>query len=254
MNAFDLTGKRAIVTGAAQGLSKGMAEGLHEAGAAVVLIDIQEKVKDVAAEMGKEGAKVYALVADLEDRAALKKAFFDALDLLGGRIDILVNGAGIQRRHFSEEFPIDEWDSVIEVNSNAVWQLCQLAGREMIKQNYGKIINIASMLSFFGGYTVPAYAASKGAVAQFTKALCNEWAGKGINVNALAPGYMDTDMNIGINAKNNPTRYEEITKRIPAVRWGTPDDMKYVAVFLASPASQYINGAVIPIDGGYLCR
>ena len=174
--------------------------------------------------------------------------------MLGGRMDILVNGAGVQRRHKSEEFPKEDWDFVMNVNLNAVFYMCQLAAKQFMVQNSkGKIINIASMLSFFGGYTVPAYAASKGAVAQLTKAFCNEWAEKGINVNALAPGYMATEMNTALMDPANP-RYQSITERIPAKKWGTGDDMKGPCVFLASEASDYLNGAIIPVDGGYLVR
>ena len=181
-------------------------------------------------------------------------AFSQAVEKLGGHLDILVNGAGVQRRYPSEEFPLKEWDFVINVNLRSVFALCQLAGKTFMKQDSkGKIINIASMLSFFGGYTVPAYAASKGGVAQVTKALCNEWAEKGINVNALAPGYMATEMNTALLDPSNP-RNAAITNRIPKKEWGTPDDMKGPVVWLASDASDYINGAVIPVDGGYLVR
>ena len=173
---------------------------------------------------------------------------------LEGRVDILVNGAGIQRKIKTEDFPLEQWDLVLSINLNAVFILSQLAGRKMLKQGYGKIINIASMLSFFGGDSVPAYAATKGAVAQLTKAMCNEWASRGINVNAVAPGFMDTELNRHINMQNNPERHMKIAERIPAGRWGTPEDMKYLAVFLASHASDYINGAVIPCDGGYLVK
>ena len=169
--------------------------------------------------------------------------------LLGG-IDILVNCAGIQKRHPSEEFPLSDWNKVIEINLTAVFHMCRLAGNEMLKKGKGKIINVASMLSFFGGYTVPAYAASKGGVAQLTKALSNEWAAKNINVNAIAPGYMATEMNTAII--NDEKRNAAITARIPAKRWGTPEDVKGVVLFLASEASNYINGAIIPVDGGYL--
>ena len=149
---------------------------------------------------------------------------------------------------------MEDWDFVMNINTRSVFAMCQLAGRTFIKQkSRGKIINIASMLSFFGGYTVPAYAASKGAVAQLTKALCNEWAEKGINVNALAPGYMATEMNTALLDPSNP-RYESITNRIPNKTWGTPEDMKGPVVWLASDASDYINGAIIPVDGGYLVR
>ena len=152
------------------------------------------------------------------------------------------------------KFPMEDYQYVIEVNQNAVFDWCQRAAKKFIAQDSkGKIINIASMLSFFGGYTVPAYAASKGAVAQLTKAFCNEWASKKINVNALAPGYMDTEMNTALTDPSNP-RYAEITGRIPAHVWGTPEDMKGPCVFLASDASDYLNGAIIPVDGGYLVK
>lgn len=253
MNLFDISGKKAIVTGAAQGLANGMAEGLMESGAEVCIIDISKKTADVASEFCQKGYKCHAVNANLGDRDSLKAGFQEAVEKLGGQLDIIINAAGIQKRHFSEEFPIEDWDAVININLNAVFSLCQLAGQQFIKQNSkGKIINIASMLSFFGGYTVPAYAASKGGVAQLTKALSNEWASKGINVNALAPGYMATEMNTALIA--DETRNTEILNRIPAKRWGTPNDMKGVAVFLSAPASDYLNGAIIPVDGGYLSR
>ncbi|HAE22241.1 MAG TPA: 2-deoxy-D-gluconate 3-dehydrogenase, partial [Spirochaetaceae bacterium] len=151
-----------------------------------------------------------------------------------------------------EDFSLEDWDEVLNVNLSAVFQGCQLAGRLMLAQGGGKIINLASMLSFFGGFTVPAYAASKGGVAQLTKALANEWAGRGINVNAIAPGYMDTDMNARLLADEK--RRAEISARIPAGRWGTGADMKGLVVFLASKASDYVHGAIIPLDGGYLSR
>lgn len=253
MDLFNVKGKKAIVTGAAQGLGKGMAEGLMEAGAEVCIIDISPKTGDVAADFCEKGYKCYAVNANLGDRADLVNGFNKAVEKLGGHLDIIVNAAGIQRRHFCEEFPIEDWDAVININLNAVFLFCQLAGQQYIKQgSKGKIINIASMLSFFGGYTVPAYAASKGGVAQLTKALSNEWASKGINVNAIAPGYMATEMNKALIADN--TRNTEILNRIPAKRWGTPDDVKGVTIFLSSEASDYLNGAIIPVDGGYLAR
>jgi 2-deoxy-D-gluconate 3-dehydrogenase len=252
MNLFDVTGKKAVVTGSSRGLGKGMAEGLLESGAEVVLLATNPKLPEIAGEYAKKGYRCHALIADVGDRVEREAVFETALSLLGGRIDILVNAAGIQRRHFSEEFPLEDWDQVIAINQTAVFHLCQLAGRKMIAQGRGKIINISSMLAWFGGYTVPAYAASKGAVAQFTKALANEWAGKGINVNAIAPGYMATEMNSTLLSDEG--RNTEITARIPAHRWGTPDDMKGPVIFLASTASDYLNGAVIPVDGGYLNR
>jgi len=253
MKLFDLTGKKAIVTGAAQGLANGMAEGLMEAGAEVCVIDISPKTPDAVKALRNKGFTCHGVVANLGEISDLQKGFASAVEALAGRLDIIVNAAGIQRRHFCEEFPLEDWNAVINVNLTSVFSLCQLAGQQYIKQNRGgKIINIASLFSYFGGYTVPAYAASKGGVAQLTKALSNEWASKGINVNALAPGYMDTDMNTALIA--DETRNTEILGRIPAKRWGTPDDMKGVAIFLASSASDYLNGAIIPVDGGYLGR
>lgn len=253
-NFMDLTGKKAIVTGGAQGLSYGMAEGLMEAGAEVCILDINKNTHDIAKEFENKGVLCHSVITNLGDDDSLMQGFTEAVKKLDGHLDILVNGAGVQRRHKSEEFPFMDWEFVININLNAVFKLCQLAGQQYLKQNSGgKIINIASMLSYFGGYTVAAYAASKGGIAQLTKALCNEWACKGINVNALAPGYMDTEMNSALTDLSNP-RYHEITARIPANKWGTPEDMKGPCVFLASSASDYLNGAIIPVDGGYLVR
>ncbi|MGB4439114.1 MAG: SDR family NAD(P)-dependent oxidoreductase [Sedimentibacter sp.] len=252
MEYFNIAGKKAIVTGGSRGLGRGMAEGLMNAGVEVVLFATSEKIKDIAEEYKNKGFKCHGIKVDIGNEVEREIAFQDAMKLLGGNLDILVNAAGVQKRHKSEEFPLEDWNKVINVNLTAVFSLCQMAAREMIKQKRGKIINIASMLSFFGGYTVPAYAASKGGVAQLTKAFSNEWADKGINVNAIAPGYMDTDMNTALI--NDDVRNTEILARIPAKRWGTPEDMAGVALFLASPASDYLDGAIIPVDGGYLGR
>ena len=249
---FDLTGKKAMVTGGAGDLGQGMVDGLVQSGAEVVILDLSDKAEEIAANYRAQGFPVSSVKVNVADREDVKRAFAEALQKLGGKIDIMVNAAGIQRRHPCEEFPIEDWDAVIEINLTAVFEFTQLAGREMLKVGYGKIINIASMLTFFGGYTVPAYAASKGGVAQVSKAFSNEWAGKGINVNCIAPGYMDTQMNV--NLVNVPVRNKEILDRIPAHRWGTGDDVKGAIVFLASPASDYIDGVVIPVDGGYLAR
>lgn len=248
---FDLTGRKAIVTGAAQGLAYSMAEGLMESGAEVAVIDISDRTVEVAREFCGRGFRCHGIQADLSRIDELEGVFSRAVDALGG-LDIIVNGAGVQRRYRSEEFPTKEWDFVINVNLNSVWKLCQLAGRHFLENGGGKIINIASMLSFLGGYTVAAYAASKGGVAQLTKALSNEWAGKNININALAPGYMATALNTAII--NDPVRSKEILDRIPARRWGQPGDMKGAVIFLASGASDYLNGAIIPVDGGFLSR
>jgi 2-deoxy-D-gluconate 3-dehydrogenase len=250
LDLFNIEGNKAIVTGGASGLAQGMAEGLMQAGAEVVIFDISPKLPDVVEEFRAQGYKAHGLIVNIGDREQVRKTFQEALDILGGRLDIMIPAAGIQRRNKCEEFSMEDWDAVINIDLSSVFLMDQLAGQVMLRQKYGKIVNIASMLSFFGGYTVPAYAASKGGVAQITKALSNEWASQGVNVNAIAPGYMATKMNEGLlkDAKRN----ESITSRIPARRWGTPDDLKGVIIFLSSHASDYLSGAVIPVDGGYL--
>ena len=252
MDLFNIQGWRAIVTGGTRGLGYSMAEGLLEAGARVVIFGTTQNAENVAGEFRSRGYDCQGLVVDLADAKQREAGFFKGVELLGG-LDIIINAAGIQRRYPCEEFPAKDWNEVIEVNMTAPFVLSQLAAKEFLKKEkpYGKIINIASMLSFFGGMTVPAYAASKGGVAQFSKAMANELASKNINVNCIAPGYMDTDMNVALTDPNIP-RYQEITRRIPANRWGTGKDMKGCAIFLASHASDYLDGAVIPVDGGYL--
>jgi 2-deoxy-D-gluconate 3-dehydrogenase len=249
---FDLTGRKAIVTGGSRGLGLGMAEAIMEAGAEVVIVGSSSTVMDAAQAMRGSGHACHGEVIDLSDPRARTKGFEAALALLDGRLDILVNAAGVQRRHRAEDFPATDWREVLEVNLTAVFDLCQMAGRVMLAAGHGKIINIASLLSFFGGITVPAYAASKGGVMQMTRALSNEWAGKGINVNAIAPGYMATEMNSALLADEG--RNVEILARIPSGRWGRAEDMKGAAVFLASSASDYVNGTILPVDGGYLGR
>ena len=251
MNLFDLTGKEAIVTGGCQGLGKSMAEGLTEAGAKVCLMDLNPETKQIAEEMSTESRTFCGVVVNLLDREDLTRGFQEAVDELGG-LDILINNAGMQVRGNAEEIELSRWDKLIELNLTAVFEMSQLAARHMLQSGGGKIINVASMLSFFGGYVCSPYAASKGAVAQLTKAFSNEWAGKGINVNAIAPGYMETPLNTAII--NDPVRNQEITARIPAHRWGVPDDLKGTIIFLASSASDYVSGAIIPVDGGYLGR
>lgn len=249
---FSVEGKKCIVTGGAQGLSKGMAEGLLENGAEVVLVDVQaEKLQKVVDDYNKMGYKAYGIAGNLADRADIDRIFDEALSLLGGRLDVLIPAAGIQRRHLPEEFPLEEWDLVMKINLDHVFLMIQRALKVMLKQPAGgKIINIASMVSWFGGTTVPAYTASKGAVTQLTKSLAVDCAGRGININALAPGYMDTEM----CANMTQERKDETTVRIPQGRWGTPDDMKGPVLFLASSASDYLNGVVIPVDGAYLVK
>lgn len=251
MNLFNIEGKTAIITGGNRGLGRGIAESFAKAGAKVVIIASSDSVFTAAEELSAAGS-VFPVKCDLSKEESIREGFAKSLDLLGGKLDILVNNAGIQRRSKCEEFPLSDWDDVLNVNLRSVFVLCQLAGQHMLANGGGKIINIASMLSFFGGFTVPAYAAAKGGVAQLTKALSNEWASQGINVNAIAPGYMATEMNTKLI--EDTTRNTEILSRIPAKRWGNPEDMTGTAIFLASSASDYLSGAVIPVDGGYLGR
>lgn len=243
---FSVDGKRALVTGGSSGLGRAMAEALADGGAHVAIAGRSDRVFHAAEEMG-----AIPLQVDLSNRSEATALVACAIDALGG-LDVLVNNAGTQRRHPAEDFPIEDWDHVLSVNLHAVWILAQTAGRHMLDHGGGKIINLASEMSFFGGLTVPAYAASKGGVAQLTKALSNEWAGRGINVNAIVPGYMDTEMTSALI--RNPQRGPLIMSRIPAGRWGSPGDMKGIVLFLASAASDYVHGAIIPVDGGYLGR
>jgi 2-deoxy-D-gluconate 3-dehydrogenase len=243
---FSVEGKRALVTGGSAGLGKAMAEALASGGAEVAVVGRTERVFEVAEVMG-----ALAIQADLSIREQAQDLVGRAVAALGG-LDVLVSSAGTQRRHPAEEFPIEDWDHVLAVNLDAVWILAQQAGRAMLSGGGGKIINIASVQSFFGGVTIPAYAASKGGVAQLTKALSNEWARHGINVNAIAPGYMATEMTAAL--VGNPEREPMILSRVPAARWGRPEDLKGVTLFLASAASDYVHGAIFAVDGGFLGR
>ena len=252
-NLFDIAGRKAIVTGGTRGLGYGMAEGLMEAGCEVAIVGTSAKVHDVAKGFCDRGFACHGVAADFSRREGVYQGFRECVEKLGNDLDILVNAHGIQRRHSAEEFPIEEWDLVLNVNLNSVFVLCQEAGKLMLKKGYGKIINIASMVSWFGGQTVPAYTAAKGGVTQLTKELSNDWIARGVNVNAIAPGYMATEMNAALLDPANP-RYQQITDRIPANRWGTGDDMKGACIFLASHASDYLGGAIIPVDGGYLVK
>jgi 2-deoxy-D-gluconate 3-dehydrogenase len=249
--SFSIEGKKAIVTGAARGLGRGMAEGLHEAGVDLALIDVSDDIQTIAIELGSHGPSVIGVKADLSRRDDLKRGFNEAVTALGG-LDILLNNAGITRWSKAEVMSEADWDIVLEVNLNSVFLLAQLAGQQMLKQGHGKIINIASLLSFGGGYLTIGYAASKGGVGQLTKALANEWASKGINVNAIAPGYMATEMNIPL--MNDPDRNKLIMDRVPAGRWGLPKDLVGALIFLSSSASDYVHGILLPVDGGFLAR
>ncbi len=252
MNLFDLNGKKALVTGGTRGLGYGMAEAMLENGAETAIIGVSDGVQNVAQSLkDTTGNNCIPIQADLGDREQLRQVFDKALTQLG-TLDILIVNHGIQRRAPAEEFAMDDWDKVLEVNLSSMFLLNQLAGQVMLAKGYGKIINIASMLTFIGGITVPAYAAAKGGVGQLTMALSNEWAGRGVNVNAIAPGYMDTDMNVALIA--DAERNAGILARIPAKRWGNSHDIKGAAIFLASAASDYVNGIILPVDGGWLGR
>lgn len=250
MKLFDLTGKTALVTGAATGLGQGIAAGLAEAGADVVSASLgssEETIGKVKA-FGRKSAEI---IVDLSDHSKLQAMFDEALKLTG-HIDILVNNAGIIRRTPAKDHSEKDWMDVINLNLNTVFLLSQIAGRHMLERGSGKIINICSMLSYQGGINVPGYTASKHGVAGLTKAFANEWASGGIQVNAIAPGYMATDNTAPIRADEN--RKSSITDRIPAERWGTSDDVKGPAVFLASAAADYLNGHILSVDGGWLAR
>jgi 2-deoxy-D-gluconate 3-dehydrogenase len=251
-SAFDLTGKTALVTGASRGLGAGIAIALAEAGADVAAADVEAlRPEETCRRVEAAGRRAFALTGDLGRPETPDRIFAEAALKLG-RVDILVNNAGIIRRTPAAEYSDEDWAAVIEINLNALFKLCRAAGRHMLASGRGKIVNIASLLSFQGGILVPAYAASKGAVAQLTKALANEWAAKGINVNAIAPGYMATDNTAALRA--DPVRSRQILERIPAGRWGEPHDVGQVAVFLAASASDYVNGHVLVVDGGWMAR
>ncbi|MFL4473776.1 glucose 1-dehydrogenase [Paeniglutamicibacter sp. MACA_103] len=247
---FDISGRTAVITGASRGIGLHIAAGLMRQGANVITLQRGELAPELAALANETGHTAHAIAVDLTDEASVSAAAEQALAL--GQVDILVNNAGTQIRHDAVEFPLADFDTVMNVNTRAVFQLCQLFGAPMLERGNGKIINLASMLTFQGGFRVPAYAASKGAVSQLTKALCNEWAGRGVNVNAVAPGYIATDMNEALLA--DEARNEQILVRIPAGRWGNPDDLTGAVLFLASGAADYIHGTVLPVDGGWLSR
>jgi 2-deoxy-D-gluconate 3-dehydrogenase len=252
LSLFNLRGLVALVTGASRGLGAAMARALAHAGADVVLhASTTEPAEAAAAIAAEHGVRTACLVANLEHRDQVDALIPRALDHMG-RLDIVVNNAGIIRRAEAAEHDDADWDAVLEVDLTSVFRICRAAGRHMLPQGRGKIINVASLLSFQGGVRVPAYAAAKGGVAQLTKALANEWAGKGINVNAIAPGYMRTDNTRAL--ADDPVRYRQILDRIPAGRWGDPDDLGGAVVFLASKAADYVHGHVLVVDGGWMGR
>jgi len=252
MSLFDLSGKVALVTGASRGLGKGMALGLAEAGADIVAVASQAaNAEATASEITALGRKAVALSCRQDDPEQILRLERAAIERFG-RVDILVNNAGTIKRAPAKDYSDEDWDAVMETNINGVFRLCRTFGRQMLERGSGKIINIASLLSFQGGMTVPAYSASKGAVVQLTKALANEWASQGVQVNAIAPGYFATDNTEAL--RNDPERNAAISSRIPAGRWGKPDDLVGSVIFLASAASDYINGHVLLVDGGWMAR
>ena len=250
-DAFRLDGLAALVTGAGTGIGAALARALAEAGADVACHGNKHVPADTAADIRKLGRRAAVLSGDVRD-AATADALVEATVRELGAIDILINNAGTIRRAPAVDFSDDDWAAVVDVNLTAVFRLCRAAGKRMLARGHGKIVNIASLLSFQGGITVPAYAASKGGVAQLTKALANEWAGKGVNVNAIAPGYIHTDNTAALAA--NPERNRQILERIPAARWGEPADLGGAAVFLAARASDYVSGHVLVVDGGWMGR
>jgi 2-dehydro-3-deoxy-D-gluconate 5-dehydrogenase len=248
---FSLKGKTALVTGSSRGLGTAIAVALAEAGASVAVHGSNTAPKAVQQKIEALGVKSVALSGDVGEAAVCARLVEETIEHLGD-IDILVNNAGTIRRAPAAEYSEEDWKTIIDVNLSSVFRLTQHAGRHMLKRGSGKIVNIASLLAFQGGVFVPAYAAAKGGVAQLTKAFANEWASKGINVNAIAPGYMDTDNTEAL--RKNPERARQILERIPAGRWGHADDLGGAAVFLASSASDFVHGHVLVVDGGWLNR
>ena len=250
MNPFDLSGKVAIVTGANTGIGQAIAVALANAGADVACVG-RTPAEDTVARIRALGRKAEIVSADLSSIEPVARVVDETVAKLGG-LDILVNNAGIIRRADAVDFTEEDWDAVVDTNLKSVFFLCQAAGRHMIANGGGKIINIASMLTFQGGIRVPSYTASKSGIGGLTKLLANEWAGKGINVNAIAPGYIATNNTAALQA--DEARNKSILDRIPAGKWGDADDLGGAAVFLASRAADYVQGHILAVDGGWLAR
>ena len=251
LDQFNLKGKTALVTGSSRGLGAGIALALAEAGANVAAHGSSRTPDATLDALKKMGADAVGLVGDVGKAEVCARLVEETVRHFG-TIDILVNNAGTIKRAPAVEHPEEYWQELIDVNLSSVFRLMQHAGRHMLARGSGKIINIASLLTFQGGITVPSYAAAKGGVGQLTKAFANEWASKGVNVNAIAPGYMETDNTEAL--RNNPERARQIMERIPAGRWGKPEDLAGAAVFLASSASDYVHGHILVVDGGWLNR
>lgn len=247
---FSLNGKKALVTGSSKGIGAAIAQALAHAGADIVLVGrTKESVEVTKSTIVNIGRKVELVLCDVSSPDAIKEAFAGIADL---KVDILINNAGSISRAPAAETEMQDWNRIIDTNLNSVFQISQACGRAMIAQGNGTIINIASLLSFQGGISVPAYTASKHGVAGVTKALANEWGSRGVTVNAIAPGYISTDNTAALRA--DADRNASILARIPIGRWGNPEDIASVAVFLASPAARYINGEVLTVDGGWMGR
>ncbi len=251
LEKFSLKGKTALVTGSSRGLGAGIAMALAEAGANVAIHGSRTAPEITQQRLSNMSANQFAVVGDVRD-AAVCSLLIEQVVHHFGAIDILVNNAGTIRRAPAADHSEEDWQAVIDTNLSSVFRLTKHAGKHMLAQGSGKIINIASLLTFQGGVFVPSYAAAKGGVGQLTKAFANEWAAKGVNVNAVAPGYMATDNTAALRA--NPERSGQIMERIPAGRWGCPDDLAGAVVFLASSASDYVHGHVLAVDGGWLSR
>ena len=251
LDSFSLKGKTALVTGSSRGLGAGIALALAEAGANLALHGSQRVPEAAQKRVAETGVRTVALAADVSDESARVRLMDEVLRAFGA-IDILVNNAGTIRRGPVAEHSLADWNAVLATNLTSVFRLTQLAGRHMLAQGSGKVVNIASLLTFQGGVLVPSYAAAKGGVGQLTKAFANEWAAKGVNVNAIAPGYMATDITEVL--RNDAERSRQILERIPAGRWGAPSDLAGAVVFLASRASDYVHGQILAVDGGWLAR
>jgi 2-deoxy-D-gluconate 3-dehydrogenase len=253
IDLFRLDGKTALVTGCRRGIGKAMAVALAEAGADIIGVSksMESSGSEIERDVAAAGRKFYPYTCDFSSRNAVY-AFLGKVTAEHAVIDILVNNAGTVLRKPAAEHPDDYWDEVLRTNLDAQWVISREIGKRMVERGSGKVIFTASLLSFQGGITVPGYAASKGAIAQLTKALANEWASKGVQVNAIAPGYIRTDNTAALQA--DPVRNPAILSRIPAGRWGDPDDFKGIAVFLASRASDYVSGSVVVVDGGWMGR
>jgi 2-deoxy-D-gluconate 3-dehydrogenase len=253
LSMFDLTGRLAVVTGASRGIGLAMAAALAQAGADIVAVSatLKPSGSDVQAAVTQAGRRFTGIRADFADQDQVRELAQTLRDL-GRPVDILVNNAGTIARAPARSHPDDLWAHVLQVNLTSAFTLTREVGGGMLEQGHGKVIFTASLLSFQGGINVPGYAASKSGLAGLTRALANEWAARGVNVNAIAPGYIETDNTAPL--RDDPARSEAIAGRIPAGRWGVPDDLRGATVFLASPASDYVHGVVLPVDGGWLSR